>query len=78
MERTKGTAMFSLQDIRKSTPAQLAELFESFDADTEVWEGDARDLLIGDASEFDEDDAAQYRLLGTCGELAAQYRGVSQ
>ena len=70
--------MFSItsNEARKSTKAQMVALFEQFDADTEVWEGDARDLLIGDVSELDADDAVQYRLIGTCGELAQQYRDL--
>ena len=65
-------------DIRKAGTAKMVELFEQFDSDTEVWEGDARDLLVGDESELDEDDAAQYRLIGTCGELAQQYRDLAE
>jgi hypothetical protein len=70
--------MFSItqNDIRKAGKAGMAELLSGFDADTEVWEGDARDLLIGDSSDMDDDDAAQYRLIGTCGELAQQYRDL--
>ena len=63
-------------DIRKAGTTKMVELFEGFDADTEVWEGDARDLLIGEASSMDEDDAVQYRMIGTCGELAQQYRDL--
>lgn len=65
-------------EFDRATLAQNVAMFESFDADTEVWEGDARDLLIGDGSELDEDDAAQYRLIGTCGELAQEYRDLMQ
>ena len=64
------------REISKTSKAAMAAMFENFDDDTQVWEGDARDLLIGDESELDEDDAAQYRLIGTCGELAQQYRDL--
>jgi hypothetical protein len=70
--------MFGLtkQEIERSGAAGMVKFLEEFDADTEVWEGDARDILIGDGDELDEDDAAQYRLIGTCGDLAQQYRDL--
>lgn len=59
--------------IRKGGFAGMVEILGQFDDDTEVWEGDARDLLIGDADEMDEDEAAQYRLIGTVAEVRQQY-----
>ena len=51
-------------------------LEDQFDADDEVWAGDGGDIVIGSASDFDEDDAPQYRLIGTVASYVQELRDM--
>lgn len=61
----------SRHDLRKHTTSQLRDLLEAQGHDTEVWRGDAGDLLIGDDVEGNEDVDGEYVLLGTVAEYLA-------
>ena len=67
--------MFSVTAQQAQNRAALKRLFEQFDDDTEVWRGDAGDLLIGDGDDLDEDDTAAYTLAGTVAEYLADITG---
>lgn len=61
----------SRHDLRNHTTSQLRDLLEAQGADTEVWRGDAGDLLIGDDVENNEDVDGGYVLIGTVAEYLA-------
>ena len=60
-------AMFHCRDNK-----QLIQVANGgdFDADATVWRGDDGSFVIGDGSDFDEDEATIYVEAGTLGEYA--------
>lgn len=59
-----------------SMVATVDFLEANFADDDEVWRGDSGDIVIGDAADFDEDDAAQYVLIGTVAKYVQELRDL--
>lgn len=65
------------QQLRQTSTAATADfLEEQFEDDDEVWSGDGGDIVIGDESDFDEDDATQYVRIGTVAEYVQSLRDL--
>jgi hypothetical protein len=62
------------QPKQTSTAATADFLEETFDGGDEVWRGDSGDIVISDQTDFDEDDATQYVLIGTVASYVQELR----